>query len=377
MNPLQRLQDFGQSIWYDNIERNMLHSGELSRLIKEDGLRGLTSNPTIFENAISGSNDYDHSLGKWLDATTDHDSRNLFFNLAIEDIQMAADLLKPVYDSTNARDGYVSLEVSPDLAYHTEATITEAARLHNRVDRPNLMIKVPATKQGIVAFEKLIIMGINVNATLLFSLDRYKEVVEAYLAGLQARLRKGLAVDTIASVASFFVSRVDSAVDNLLEKAAASDISAAKLQGRIAVANAKLAYAWYQRAFNSSQFEPIRQAGAATQRLLWASTGTKNPAYNDVMYVDALIGPETVNTMPPATYTAYKDHGQPCMSLTQGVKDAEQQITMLKTLGIDLQTITTRLEEEGVQSFAKSFSNLLNAISIKTEMLRSNKRAVG
>ena len=377
MNPLRRLQDFGQSIWYDNIERKMLLSGELARLINEDGLRGITSNPTIFEKAIAHSNDYDDSLAKWLYAASHQDSRSLFFNLAIEDIQGAADLLKPVYDATHGRDGYVSLEVSPDLAYDVEATIAEAERLHGRVNRPNLMIKVPATNEGVLAFENLVTKGINVNVTLLFSVDRYKNVVEAYLAGLEARLRQGLAVDGIASVASFFVSRVDAATDKLLEKAKAARPAATELQGQIAIANAKLAYAWYQRVFGSPRFENLRQAGAGTQRLLWASTGTKNPEYSDVMYIDALIGPDTVNTVPPATYAAYKDHGQPRISLTEGLEDAESKIAALKSLGIDIQAVTNQLEDEGVQSFAKSFTNLLNAISAKSDMLRSNRRAVG
>jgi transaldolase len=377
MNPLRRLQDFGQSIWYDNIERKMLHSGELARLVKEDGLRGITSNPTIFEKAIASSADYDDSLAKCLYAAPHPDSRALFFNLAIEDIQGAADLLKPAYDATQGRDGYVSLEVSPDLAYDVEATIAEAERLHDRVNRSNLMIKVPATKEGVVAFENLVAKGINVNVTLLFSVERYKEVVEAYVAGLEARLRQGLAVDTIASVASFFVSRVDTAVDRLLEQVAATEPVAAELRGQIAIANAKLAYAWYQRVFASQRFENLREAGASTQRLLWASTGTKNPDYSDVMYIDSLIGPDTVNTVPPATYAAYKDHGQPRTSLTEGIENAARQITRLKTFGIDLEAVTTKLEDEGVQSFAKSFTNLLNAISARTDMLRSTRRAVG
>ena len=377
MNPLRRLQDFGQSIWYDNIERKMLLTGELARLIQEDGLRGITSNPTIFEKAIAHSNDYDESLSKWLYAASRQDSRSLFFNLAIEDIQGAADALKPVFDATQGQDGYVSLEVSPDLAYDVEATIAEAERLHERVNRPNLMIKVPATKEGVLAFEHLVAKGINVNVTLLFSVERYKDVVDAYLAGLETRLRQGLAIDGIASVASFFVSRVDSAVDKLLETAAASDPTAAELQGKIAIANAKLAYKWYQHVFESERFENLRQAGAAAQRLLWASTGTKNSAYSDVLYIDSLIGPNTVNTVPPATYAAYKDHGQPRVTLTEGFEDAETQIAKLKAYGIDIGTVTKQLEDEGVQSFAKSFTNLLNAISTKADMLRSNKRAVG
>lgn len=377
MNPLRRLQDFGQSIWYDNIERRMLHTGELARMIREDGLRGITSNPTIFEKAIAGSNDYDTSLAKHLHNDARQDNRALFFNLAIEDIQGAADLLKPVYDQTKGRDGYVSLEVSPDLAYDVEATIAEAERIHERVDRPNLMVKVPATKQGVLAFENLTMKGISINVTLLFSVERYKEVVEAYVAGLEARLRQGQPVHGIASVASFFVSRVDSAADKLLEKHSATNPAAAQLQGRIAVANAKLAYAWYQRVFDSPRFDNLRQAGAATQRLLWASTGTKNTAYSDVLYLDELIGPDTVNTVPPATYAAYKDHGKPRTTLSDGLEEAKKQIAMLKTLGIDLDAVTKQLEDEGVQSFAKSFTNLLDAIAAKADMLRAGKRAVG
>jgi len=373
MNTLRRLQDFGQSIWYDNIERRMLHSGELARMIQEDGLRGLTSNPTIFEKAITGSNDYDASLAQGLKQGDAQDSRALFFKLAIEDIQGAADLLLPVYEQTQGKDGYVSLEVSPDLAYDAQATVAEAERLHERVNRPNLMIKVPATKEGVLAFETLTMKGINVNVTLLFSLERYKEVVEAYIAGLEARLRQGQAIAGIASVASFFVSRVDAAVDKLLENRP----EAAQLQGHIAIANAKLAYSWHEYVFNSPRFDKLREAGASAQRLLWASTGTKNPAYSDVLYLDALIGPDTVNTVPPATYAAYKDHGQPRATLTESLAEAEQQIALLKDCGINLDEVTTKLEEEGVKSFAKSFTNLLDAISTKVTALRENKRAVG
>jgi transaldolase/transaldolase/glucose-6-phosphate isomerase len=371
MNPLRRLHDFGQSLWYDNIERRLLQSGELARMIAEDGLRGITSNPTIFEKAITGSKDYDAALASLVKSGNGLDGRALFFDLAIADIQAAADLLRPTYDQSGGRDGFVSLEVSPDLAYDSEATVAEAERLHARVDRPNLMIKVPATKEGVLAFETLTAKGISINVTLLFAVERYQEVVEAYLSGLETRLRRGQPVQGIASVASFFVSRVDSAVDKLLEQHGEKS-----LQGRIAIANAKLAYAWYQHVFGTPRFENLRQAGAAPQRLLWASTGTKNPAYSDVLYLDALIGPDTVNTVPPATYAAYKDHGQPRATLTEGLDEAKRQVARLKELGIDLAAVTAQLEKEGVQSFAKSFDNLLQATAAKAAAV-SGRRAVG
>lgn len=378
MNPLKCLQEFGQSVWYDNIERKMLRSGELARMIKADGLRGITSNPTIFEKAIGGSNDYDTSLARQIQSVSHSNSREVFFALAIEDIQAAADLLKPVYEATTGLDGMVSLEVSPDLAYDTDATIKEALRLHERVARQNLMIKVPATREGVVAFEHLITEGINVNVTLLFSIDRYKEVAEAYIAGLEARLRRGQSVAGIASVASFFVSRVDAVVDKLLEARLAETNDreqAQSLLGKAAIANAKLAYEWYQRIFNSPRCEALKQAGAAPQRLLWASTGTKNPNYSDVMYVEALIGPHTVNTMPPATYDAYKHHGKPRLTLLENMDQAHAQLAALKRLGIDLTAITEQLEEDGVKSFAKSFENLLTVITNKIDKLQTVRAA--
>ena len=371
MNPLRRLHDFGQSLWYDNIERRMLRSGELARMIEEDGLCGITSNPTIFEKAITGSKDYDAALVRRVRSGDGVDGRALFFDLAIEDIQAAADLLRPVYDQSNRRDGFVSLEVSPDLAYDSEATIAEAERLHARVKRPNLMIKVPATREGVLAFETLTARGLNINVTLLFAVERYKEVVEAYLSGLETRLRRGQPVYGIASVASFFVSRVDTAVDKLLEQRREHS-----LQGRIAIANAKLAYRWYRHIFAGPRFDNLREAGAAAQRLLWASTGTKNPAYSDVLYLDALIGPDTINTVPPATYAAYRDHGQPSSTLIEGMDEAERQVMRLGKLGIDLAAVTAQLEKEGVQSFATSFDNLLEAIAGKAAAI-SDRRAVG
>lgn len=383
MNPLKRLHDFGQSVWYDNIERKLLRSGELSRMIKIDGLRGITSNPTIFEKAISGSSDYDASLARLIQDVTHPEPREVFFALAIEDIQAAADLLQPVYHTTKGRDGIVSLEVSPDLAYDTDATVKEALRLHERLARPNIMIKVPATCEGVVAFEKLVSEGLNINVTLLFSVERYKEVAEAYIAGLEARMRRGQSVAGIASVASFFVSRVDTAVDKLLDARITQSDSATRgqlqgLLGKSAVANAKLAYEWYQRIFDSSRFEQLKQAGAATQRVLWASTGTKNPHYSDILYVDGLIGPDTVNTMPPATYNAYKHHGHPCAALLENRDETHKVLAALKAAGIDLDVVTQQLEEEGVKSFAKSFDNLLAVIADKIATLQQRGvRAAG
>ncbi len=371
MNPLRRLQELGQSAWYDNIERGLLKSGELARKIDEDGLRGVTSNPTIFEKAINGSRDYDASLARLAEGP--HNARDAFFSVAIEDIQVGADLLRPVYDASEGHDGMISLEVSPDLAYDSDGTVAEALRLWERVDRPNLMIKVPATREGVTAFEHLIAHGVNVNVTLLFSVERYKDVVEAYLAGLATRLRRGQPIDRIAAVASFFVSRVDSLIDKWLDQHAATS----GLQGHIAIANAKLAYAWYQEIYAGSRFDELRAAGARPQRLLWASTGTKNPAYSDVLYIETLIGPDTVNTLPPATYVAFKDHGKPAVTLTTGLDQAHQHMTTLAQLGFDLRAATDQLEQEGVESFAKSFTTLLGAIDTKMAALRNGQRATG
>ncbi len=372
-NPLRQLGEFGQSVWYDNIQRTMITSGQLKRMIDEDGLRGITSNPTIFEKAINGSNDYDPYIVSIL---TDHpriSTRDLFFSIAIRDIQEAADLLAPVYRQTNGADGMISLEVSPDLAYDTAGTIAEARRLAKRVDRPNLMIKVPATKEGLPAIEALIADGINVNVTLLFSVERYKEVVEAYILGLESRLRRGQPVAKIASVASFFVSRVDAAVDQQIKTNTAPELSA--LASKIGIANAKLAYQTYKQLFGSPRFDVLREAGAAPQRLLWASTGTKNPNLSDVLYLDNLIGPDTVNTVPPATYTAFRDHGTPQASLERDVDAAHNDIAALAKAGVSLADITRQLEKEGVESFAKSFTTLLGALENKAAQLQEKMRA--
>lgn len=371
-NPLLALSELGQSIWLDNIERGMLQSGELARMIREDGLKGITSNPTIFQKAISGSKIYSDAIAKLIQGGKHYDARELFYQLAIEDIQAAADTLMPVYTQSNGRDGMVSIEVSPELAYDTQGTIKEAKYLHQRVDRPNAMIKVPATAAGIPAIETLIADGISVNVTLLFSVSRYREVVEAYLRGLETRLKQKQDIGKIASVASFFISRVDSVVDKklqaLAETAPASqrpDLKA--MQGKTAIANAKLAYAFYSEAFSSPRFEKLRKAGAQPQRLLWASTGTKNPAFSDVLYVDGLIGPDTVNTVPPATYKAFKEHGTAAPTLTAGLDEAKQHLAALDILQIDSKQVTDQLEKDGVKLFVDSFNDVLNAIESKLQ----------
>lgn len=375
MNPLLQLHSLGQSVWLDYIHRGMLRSGRLAAMIGDDGVRGLTSNPTIFEKAIGGSTDYDAQLVALLERNLHSSSRELFYELAIDDIRAAADLLRPVYTESGGKDGMVSLEVSPDLAYDTAKTVAEARRLHSRVDRPNLMIKVPATPAGLPAIETLIGDGINVNVTLLFSVQRYSDVVDAYLRGLETRLQRGLEISGIASVASFFVSRVDAEVDKRLTAAMESEASPEERQrlgallGKAAIANAKAAYRTYKESFSSQRFQRLRDAGAQTQRLLWASTGTKNPDYSDVLYVDSLIGPDTVNTMPPATLDAFKDHGTAAATLEQDPAGAHMTLTLLQDKGIDLAVITDQLEHQGVQLFADSFTNLLQAIDKKSQAL--------
>ncbi len=370
MNPLLRLKTLGQSIWLDNIHRNLLESGELERMIREDGICGITSNPTIFEQAINGSPDYDRAMQALVARYPGQSHQELFYTLAVEDIQAAADILLPVYESSGHRDGMVSLEVSPDLAHDTAGTIAEARALHRRVDRANLMIKVPATLEGLPAVEQLIADGINVNVTLLFSVERYRAVAEAYIKGLEARRNGGHKLDQVASVASFFISRVDNQVDKLLEQKAAAAPEAERarilaLRGKAAVANAKMAYQVYREMFASARFKALANAGAHVQRLLWGSTGTKNPDYSDVMYVEELIGPETVNTVPPATYLAYRDHGAPQATLTQDLAEAQAALRDVAAHGIDLAAITRDLEADGVKKFAQSFHTLLDAIAHK------------
>ena len=362
-NPLRELSASGQSVWSDNIHRSLLVSGGLAAMIERDDLRGITSNPAIFDKAISAGQDYDAQIERELARRPRPSPRELFFDLAIEDIRDAADALRPVYDRTDAVDGMVSLEVSPDLADDTEGTLREARTLHARLDRPNVMIKVPATLAGLPAIEQLTAEGISVNVTLLFSVARYEAVAEAYLRGLERRVAAGEPVDRIASVASFFISRVDSLLDPLLAG------KAPELQGKIAIANAKLAYRSYQRLVADQRFAALRSAGARPQRLLWASTGAKNPAYPALLYVEELIGPDTVNTMPPATYEAFGRTGRVASTLERNVAEAERQVAALAGLGIDLDAATDRLEREGVELFVKAFDNLLGQLQAKAQRI--------
>ena len=363
MSKLLELNDAGQSVWLDFIRRDMITSGELSTLIA-DGIRGLTSNPTIFQKAIAGSDAYDGQLRTLLADHPDASDAELFEHLAVADIQAAADALQGVYDASNGLDGYVSLEVSPHLAHDTDGTVADALRLWDIVNRPNLMIKVPATAAGVPAIEQLIGGGVNVNATLMFSLADYEAVAQAYLAGL-ARADQP---SRLGSVASFFVSRVDTKFDDALEKTGTP--AALALRGRLAVANAKLAYRRYQELFEGEPFAEHAAAGARPQRVLWASTSTKNPAYVDTMYVDDLIGPNTVNTMPPATIDAFADHGTiDASALVRDVEEAAEQIASLAALGIDYHEATAALQTEGVAAFAESFDDLLGAIAAKRDGL--------
>ena len=364
MNPLKELAGQRQSVWLDYIRRNLIRSGELKRLVEEDGIRGVTSNPTIFEKAIAGSTDYDAALRALLAQDSQIPVEKLYEPLAIEDIQMAADVLRTVYDSTNGDDGYVSLEVSPHLAHDTEKTISEAKRLRAAVNRPNLMIKVPATPAGIPAIEQLIADGVSVNVTLMFSMSHYEAVARAYVQGL-ARCGNPAQV---ASVASFFVSRVDTLVDKALENIGTPEAKA--LLGKIAIANSKVVYRRFLEIFHGEGFATLRQRGARVQRPLWASTGTKNPAYSDVLYVENLIGPETVNTLPPETINAFRDHGKiPGATVKEGLEDADRALAQLSSIGVDLNALTEKLQQDGVASFAASFDQLMAALEKKRQAM--------
>jgi transaldolase / glucose-6-phosphate isomerase len=376
-NPLQALQTYGQSVWLDYIRRNLITSGELQKLV-DDGVRGVTSNPSIFEKAIAGSTDYDTTLTT-IEESQDRDVISLYETFAIADIQETAEILKPIYEQTHRRDGYVSMEVSPYLANDTQKTISEARRLWQEVDRPNLMIKVPATPAGIPAIQQLISEGININVTLLFDREVYEQVINAYITGLELLAEKGGDISCIASVASFFVSRIDTAVDNQIEDRLKTTTDAAQrdllktLLGKVAIANAKLAYKSYQDIYQSSRWQKLASQGAQTQRLLWASTGTKNPQYSEVLYVEELIGSDTVNTIPPATLAAFRDRGKPKSSLTEGLDEARSTLSNLEKAGISLKQITEQLLTQGVQLFVDAFDRLLSAVENKRTNILGNK----
>ena len=366
-NPLRAVQVFGQSVWLDYIRRSLITSGELQRMIEEDGLRGVTSNPAIFEKAIAGSSDYADILDA--PGAASLDATSLYEKLAIRDIQDAADLLHPVYRETARRDGYVCLEVSPLLAADTAGTLAEARRLWAAVGRDNLMIKVPATPEGIPAIRQLIADGINVNVTLLFAQEAYERAAEAYIGGLEALVARGGDPSSVASVASFFVSRIDTAIDAAVDARLTNTAEPRQrqvlrmLQGKVAIANAKLAYQRYQELFSSARWRALAERGAQTQRLLWASTGTKNANYRDVLYVEELIGPDTVNTMPPPTMAAFKDHGRPRASLVEDLEGAYDTMRTLAEAGISLKETTDALLAEGIQLFSDAFRKLLDAVA--------------
>lgn len=361
MNPLVELHAFGQSFWYDNIRRKLLEDGTLQSLINDDGLRGMTSNPSIFQKAIGESDDYDTQMKELI--AQDASVSEIYEALALKDIQTACDMFANLYEESNRGDGFVSLEVSPHLANDTEGTIEEARRLFKAVDRPNVMIKVPATSAGIPAIETLISEGVNINITLMFNMAHYEAVAKAYIDGLQKLIENGGDPTKVASVASFFVSRVDAAVDKKLEEL--NDPAAEALMGKTAIANAKIVYQRFKEIFHGEAFNQLKAASAAPQRLLWASTSTKNPDYPDTLYVDNLIGPETVNTMPPNTIDAFRDHGTVARTLDKDVDEAQLVLDNLAELGVDLSDITEQLQEDGVEAFMNSFDDLMEVIENK------------
>jgi transaldolase/glucose-6-phosphate isomerase len=355
-NAIHQLHQLGQSLWYDNIQRRLLDNGDLAALIARGEIRGVTSNPSIFHNAISRTSDYDPALTPM--AWSGWDAETIFWQLAVEDIRRACDLFRPLYEETRGGDGYVSLEVHPALAHDTQATLLQARQLWERVARPNLMIKIPATAEGLPAIRAAIAAGLNVNVTLIFSIERYRAVMDAYLSGLEDCLAAGLPLQGIASVASFFVSRIDTKIDALLP-------ADSPLHGRAAIANSRLAYAAFRETFAGPRWERLHAAGARLQRLLWASTSTKNPAYPDALYVDSLIGPDTVNTVPPQTLDAFREHGRAALTITEGLDDARHLFAELESLGLSIQRVTQELEDEGVRAFADAFAAMLAAIEAR------------
>jgi transaldolase len=365
MDRLAALHDVGVSIWLDTLSRELLDTGEFAEFVARRHVTGATSNPTIFAKAITGSDRYESQLASLL-AAGERDTRELFFALALEDVRRAADILAPIHAATAGADGFVSFECSPDLAYDTEATVTQARDLWARLRRPNTMIKVPATEAGLPAIERLTADGVNVNITLLFSVDRYRQVMDAFQTGLEARVGAGLAIDHIASVASFFVSRVDTKVDAQLP-------DHSPLRGRAAIANAALAFAVYRQTFTADRWQSLAAAGAQPQRPLWASTGTKDPTYSDVVYVESLIAPGVVNTMPQATLNAFADHGIASDTLTEGGDASRDVLGKLEDAGIDLGETTKALEHEGVQSFCASYAQLLACIDERANALSTDR----
>jgi transaldolase len=356
---LHKLSELGQSVWIDFLSREMIQTGGLERLMRDDAVVGVTSNPTIFQKAISQGDLYDEQIRALLEDLDD--PKEIFWRLAETDVGNACDLLRSVWDAGAGKDGYVSIEVDPNLAGDTDATIAEARRLHDQIDKPNLFVKIPATKAGLPAIEEMIASGRNINVTLTFSLERYSEVAEAYVRGLERLVESGGDASKVASVASFFVSRVDTETDKRLDDLGGHE----DLKGKLAVANAKLAYQRYKEIFSGPRWDALAAQGATSQRCLWASTSTKNPAYSDVLYVDELIGPETVNTMPEETIQAFQDHGEVALTLEQGIEEAKRLFDQLAEVGIDYDDVTRVLEEEGVQKFADSFSELLDGIAAK------------
>jgi len=369
-NRLRRLEELGQSLWLDYIERALLTEGEMERLVREDGISGVTSNPSIFEKAIAQHKEYDEAIEKLV--RQNPDAQKIYEELAVDDVRRVADLLHGVYETSGMRDGYVSMEVSPHLAYDTDATIAEAKRLWGCIDRPNLMIKVPATVAGLPAIRQLIASGINVNATLLFGVARYMEVSENYISGLEDRLANGGKIDHVASVASFFLSRIDTLVDHILDQN--NQPQALEMRGQTAIACARLAYQEYKKMVASARWQTLEAQGAHTQRLLWASTSTKNPAYDDVMYVEALIGPDTINTLPLETLSAYREHGDPQLRLAENLDVTYALPKRLAALGLNLYAVSDELENQGVQKFIESYERLLDTLSRRaTELIIQEK----
>ncbi|HEY4388272.1 MAG TPA: transaldolase [Ktedonobacteraceae bacterium] len=379
-NRLQQLQTQGQSVWYDNIDRSQLQSGEFQRMLNEDGILGVTANPTIFEKSISSGHAYDAQINQLIQEGKN--TNDIYEAAVIQDIRTVADLLRPIYDRTEGKDGYVSLEVSPVLAHDTEGTLSEARRFWKIVDRPNLMIKIPATPEGIPAIHDALRDGINVNITLIFSIESYLQVAEAYVSALEERNGSGEDISRIASVASFFVSRVDTLVDKLLDDKIKSTSDAAEqqrlkdLRGKAAIANARLVYQDFKRVFQSPRFETLKHAGAHVQRPLWASTSTKNPAYRDVLYAEELVGPDTVDTMPLETIVNFRDHGVARYSMEDNLPEAKAALAALEQVGIHYKQVTQQLQDEGVQKFADSFHQLFKGIESKKQAIEQGQVAL-